>query len=244
MYCKLKSILLLALSAIILSQSYGFAYAEHGGHHYAYEITSGEYTEETEIITITTDSSSYTTGEMINVSGFVSDYIESDPYTNFDVTIRLIAPNNNIVSISQVSLDSDGFYSASFLAQGPLWKFDGDYTISVSQGSDRNASATFTFIHSAPEEDVEDVIEVSEEDIIEITEEELAEKCGPGTHLEDGVCILDESSEAETVSANTGSVPTEGFNSWIYSITFTLLIAFVIAISLFLISRVRGKKTV
>jgi len=30
----------------------------------------------------------------------------------------------------------------------------------------------------------------------------------------------------------------------IYSITFTLLIAFVIAISLFLISRVRGKKTV
>ena len=71
-----------------------------------------------------------------------------------------------------------------------------------------------------------------------------AEKCGEGTHLEDGVCILDESSESETVSANTGSVPTEGFNSWIYSITFTLLIAFVIAISLFLISRVRGKKTV
>ena len=74
--------------------------------------------------------------------------------------------------------------------------------------------------------------------------EAAAEKCGEGTHLEDGVCMLDESSESETVSANTGSVPTEGFNSWIYSITFTLLIAFVIAISLFLISRVRGKKTV
>ena len=79
--------------------------------------------------------------------------------------------------------------------------------------------------------------------------EAAAEKCGSGTHLEDGVCILDESSESETVSANTGSantgsVPTEGFNSWIYSITFTLLIAFVIAISLFLISRVRRKKTV
>jgi len=91
---------------------------------------------------------------------------------------------------------------------------------------------------------VEEVIEVSEEEVIEVSEEELAEKCGEGTHLEDGVCILDESSESETVSANTGSVPTEGFNSWIYSITFTLLIAFVIAISLFLISRVRGKKTV
>jgi hypothetical protein len=216
----MKTILLLALSAIILSQSYGFAYADS-------------------IITIETDSSSYVEGELIIVSGSVSDFRESDPYTNFDVTIRLIAPNNNIVNISQVSLD-DGFYSTSILAQGPLWKIDGDYTVSVSQGSDRNASTTFTFIHSAPEE----VIEVSEEEVIEVSEEELAEKCGEGTHLEDGVCMLDESSESETVSANTGSVPTEGFNSWIYSITFTLLIAFVIAISLFLISRVRGKKTV
>jgi len=218
----MKAILLLALSAIILSQSYGFAYAE------------------VPIITIETDSSSYEEGQVINVSGSVSDFRESDPYTNFDVTIRLIAPNNNIVSISQVPLDASGSYVTSILAQGPLWKFDGDYTISVSQGSDRNASTTFTFIHSEPEE----VIEVSEEEVIEVSEEELAEKCGEGTHLEDGVCILDESSESETVSANIGSVPTEGFNSWIYSITFTLLIAFVIAISLFLISRVRGKKTV
>jgi len=219
----MKTILLLALSAIILSQSYGFAYADS-------------------IITIETDSSSYVEGELIIVSGSVSDFRESDPYTNFDVTIRLIAPNNNIVNISQVSLD-DGFYSTSILAQGPLWKIDGDYTVSVSQGSDRNASTTFTFIHSASEEEV--TTEVEAEAAAEVVAAEAAaEKCGEGTHLEDGVCMLDESSESETVSANTGSVPTEGFNSWIYSITFTLLIAFVIAISLFLISRVRGKKTV
>jgi len=232
----MKSILLLALSAIILSQSYGFAYG-------AVDVDGNPIpgpNAEVAIITIETDSSSYVEGEVITVSGSVSDFRESDPYTNFDVTIRLIAPNNNIVSISQVSLD-DGFYSTSILAQGPLWKIDGDYTISVSQGSDRNASTTFTFVHSTPEEVAE---EAAEEVTEEVSEEELAEKCGPGTHLEDGVCILDESSESETVSANTGSVPTEGFNSWIYSITFTLLIAFVIAIFLFLISRVRGKKTV
>jgi len=238
-YYKMKAILLLVLSAIILSQSYGVAYAVHVSGHLMDEEA------EVPIITIETDSSSYKTGEVITVSGSVSDFRESDPYTNFDVTIRLIAPNNNIVSISQVSLGSDGFYSASILAQGPLWKLDGDYTVSVSQGSDRNASTTFTFVHSVPEEEVtEEVTEGEVTESIEVSEEELAEKCGPGTHLEDGVCILDESSESETVSANTGSVPTEGFNSWIYSITFTLLIAFVIAISLFLISRVRGKKTV
>jgi len=229
----MKSILLLALSAIILSQSYGFAYGAVD----VYGNPIPDPNAEVAIITIETNSSSYVDGDVISVSGSVSDFRESDPYTNFDVTIRMIAPNNNIVSISQVSLD-DGFYSTSILAQGPLWKIDGDYTVSVSQGSDRNASTTFTFIHSEPEG------EVTEEEVIEVSEEELAEKCGEGTHLEDGVCILDESSEAETVSANIGSVPTEGFNSWIYSITFTLLIAFVIAIFLFLISRVRGKKTV
>ena len=235
----MKLILLFALSAIILSQSYGFAYGAVD----VYGNPIPDPNAEVPIITIETNSSSYVEGEVITVSGSVSDFRESDPYTNFDVTIRLIAPNNNIVSISQVSLD-DGFYSTSILAQGPLWKIDGDYTVSVSQGSDRNASTTFTFIHSESEEEVIEGVTEEVIESIEISEEELAEKCGEGTHLEDGVCILDESSEAETVSANTGSVPTEGFNSWVYSITFTLLIAFVIAIFLFLISRVRGKKTV
>ena len=238
----MKSILLLALSAIILSQSYGFVYADHEGNsHVNFQVAS--QASEVPIITIETNSSSYVEGEVITASGSVSDFRESDPYTNFDVTIRFIAPNNNIVSISQISLD-DGFYSTSILAEGPLWKLDGDYTVSVSQGSDRNASTTFTFIHSESEEEVIEGVTEEVIESIEISEEELAEKCGEGTHLEDGVCMLDESSEAETVSANTGSVPTEGFNSWIYSITFTLLIAFVIAIILFLISRVRGKKTV
>jgi len=240
----MKSILLLVLSAIILSQSYGFVYADHEGNSHTNFQVASQTSEEVPIITIETDSSSYEEGEEITVSGSVSDFRESDPYTNFDVTIRLIAPNNNIVSISQVSLD-DGFYTTSILAQGPLWKLDGDYTVSVSQGSDRNASTTFTFVNSTPEEEVTTEVEAAAEAVAaEAVAAEAAEKCGEGTHLEDGVCMLDESSELETVSANTGSVPTEGFNSWIYSITFTLLIAFVIAISLFLISRVRGKKTV
>ena len=237
----MKSILLLALSAIILSQSYGFVYADHEGNSHAnFQVAS--QASEVPIITIETDSSSYKTGDIVHVYGSVSDYNEEDPYKNFDVALRVIAPNNNIVSISQISLDSDGSYSTSIPAGGPLWKFDGDYTISASHGSDRSASVTFAFVNSEPEEVITEV----ETEAAEAAEaaEVAAEKCGTGTHLEDGVCMLDESSESESVSANIGSVPTEGFNSWIYSITFTLLIAFVIAIFLFLISRVRGKKTV
>ena len=234
----MKSILLLALSAIILSQSYGFVYADHEGNSHA-NFTVASQASEVPIITIETDSSSYKTGDIVHVYGSVSDYNEEDPYKNFDVALRVIASNNNIISISQISLDGDGSYSTSIPAGGPLWKFDGDYTISASHGSDRSASVTFAFVNSEPEEVITEV----EAEAVEAAEV-AAEKCGTGTHLEDGVCMLDESSESESVSANTGSVPTEGFNSWIYSITFTLLIAFVIAIFLFLISRVRGKKTV
>ena len=229
----MKAILLFALSVIMLSQSYGFAYADHGGHHYA--VVTGSSVDGT--VTIGIDSSSYQEGEVINISGSVSDYIESDPFKNFDVTLKVIAPNNNIISISQIPLNSDGSYSTFILAQGPLWKFDGDYTIYVSHGSDDNASAIFTFI-SIHEEVIEEVIEVTEE-VIEIPEEELAKGCGAGTHLEGGVCVLD-----ETVSVSTGSSPTVGGNALIYSITFTVLIAFVIMIILYLISRASRTKTV
>ena len=132
----MKVILLVALAAIMLSQSYGLAYGA-------------------DIVTIATDSSSYESGEIISVSGSVSDYDVSDPFKNFDVTLRLMAPNNNIISISQLPLNSDGSYSTSIPADGPLWKYDGDYTISVSHGSDRNASVTFTFTLSAIEVEAE-----------------------------------------------------------------------------------------
>ena len=227
----MKVILLLTLSAIILSQSYGFAYADHGGQHYA--SGSGG----TGTITIGTDSSSYTTGGMINVLGSVSDYDESDPFKNFDITLKLIAPNGNIITISQIPLNSDGSYSTYIPAQGPLWIYDGDYTVSVSHGSDKNASTTFTFI-LVPEVIEEEVI-VEE---IEISEEELAEGCGEGTHLENGVCMLDETT-AESTPVSTGSTTT-GFSAWVYSITFTVLIAFVIMIILYVISRASRRKIV
>jgi len=214
----MKTILLLALSAIILSQSYGFAYGAE------------------DIVTVVTDTSTYEEGDMINISGSISDYDESDPFKNFDITLKLIAPNGNIITISQISLNNDGSYSTYIPAQGPLWMHDGDYTVSVSHGSDKNASTTFTFI-LVPEVIEEEVIEE-----IEISEEELAEGCGEGTHLEDGVCMLDETTESTPVS--TGSVPATGMNAWIYSITFTVLIAFAIMIILYLISRASRRKIV
>ena len=219
----MKAIILLTLSVIILSQSYGLVYAES-------------------IVTVETDSSSYETGDVILVHGSVSDYDELDPYKNFDITLRVIAPNNNITSISQISLDSDGSYSTSILAGGPLWASDGDYTISASHGSDRNASVTFTFVISTAQAEEAAAEAQAEEAAAEeaAAEAMAAEKCGEGTYLEDGVCVLDET--AETTPVSTGSSPSTGFNSWIYSISFTILIAFAIMIILYLISRASRNK--
>ena len=225
MYCKMKAILLLTLSVIILSQSYGLAYAADS------------------IVTVETDYSSYETGDMILIHGSVSDYKESDPFKNFDVTLRVIAPNNNIISISQVPLDNDGSYSSSILAGGPLWSIDGDYTISASHGADRSASVIFAFVDSeAAEAAAEEAAKAAAEEAAEAVEEELEKGCGEGTHLEDGVCVLDETVEAEA-QVSTGSSPSTGFNSWIYSISFTILIAFAIMIILYLISRASRNKS-
>ena len=221
----MKSILLFVLSAIILSQSYGFAYADHIIGH---GITAEEGNPVPPSISVTTNSLSYEAGEMINVSGSVPDYDESDPFKNFDVTLKLIAPNGNIITISQIPPNSDGSYSTFIPAQGPLWKFDGDYTISVSWGSDNNASTTFTFI-SEPEEIIEEEIieEVEQEEVIEISEEELAE----------GV------EETETPEPTSVSTPASGFNAFAYSVVFTVAIAFGIMIILYAISRGSRTKT-
>ena len=205
----MKAILLFALSAIILSQSYGFAYGA--------------------TISVASDSSSYEAGEMIGISGSVSDYDESDPFKNFDVTLKFIAPNGNLITISQIPPNSDGSYSTFIPVQGPLWKLDGDYTISVSWGSDNNASTTFTFI-SEPEETIEE--ETIEGETIEGGVIEISEGLQAG-----------EVEETETPEPTSVSTPASGFNAFAYSVVFTVAIAFGIMIILYAVSRGSRTKT-
>ena len=225
-YYKMKAILLFALSAIILSQGYGFAYADHIIGH---GITAEEGNPVPPSISVTTNSLSYEAGEMINVSGSVPDYDESDPFKNFDVTLKFIAPNGNLITISQIPPNSDGSYSTFIPAQGPLWKFDGDYTISVSWGSDNNASTTFTFI-SEPEETIEE--ETIEGETIEGGVIEISEGLQAG-----------EVEETETPEPTSVSTPASGFNAFAYSVVFTVAIAFGIMIILYAVSRGSRTKT-
>ena len=226
----MKLPILAILFFFVLSPVYVFAALDEGD---AYIITDGAVLETP--ISVETNLSSYEKGSTIEISGLISNYDESDPTKVYEITLKIIAPNNNLITIDQIKPNSGGTYSTSVNTEGANWIVDGDYTVAVNY-ADKSASTTFTFV--IPEvEATEAEVEATEAEV------EAAEKCGEGTHLEDGVCILDESSSVESTPGEAEPASTD-FNAWIYSITFTLLIAFVIAIFLYLISRVRGKKTV
>ena len=196
-------------------------------------------------ISVETSSSSYEKGAAITISGLITNYDESDPNEVYEIALKILAPNNNIVTIDQIKPNPGGTYSTSVNTEGASWKLGGDYTIMVNYAA-QTASTTFTLIipemEAAEAEASEAEAAESEAVEAEAAEAEAAEKCGEGTHLEDGVCVLDETVSAESTPASSTS-SAETVSSWIHSITFAILIAFVIAILLFLISRASRRKT-
>ena len=196
---------------------------------------------ESQTISVETNSSSYEKGSAITISGLITNYDESDPQKVFQIALRVIAPNNNIVTVDQIVPNSGGTYSTSVNTEGANWKLGGDYTVMVNY-ADQTASTTFTFI--IPEvEAVEEAEAVAVEEAVAAEEDVAAEKCGEGTHLEDGACVLDETVSVESTSESPSMSSAQTVSTWIYSITFPALIAFVIAIFLYLISRASRRKT-
>ncbi len=55
--------------------------------------------------------------------------------SDHDITIKVIAPNGNVVSVDQLSPDANGNFMTEIKTASPLWKQDGVYTITVQQGS-------------------------------------------------------------------------------------------------------------
>ena len=56
--------------------------------------------------------------------------------TNQDVTFTVTSPNGNLVSVAQVSPESNGSFATDILVGGPLWSQDGAYTVTAQQGND------------------------------------------------------------------------------------------------------------
>tara|TARA_B100000686_G_scaffold10888_1_gene10922 strand:+ start:2965 stop:3411 length:447 start_codon:yes stop_codon:yes gene_type:complete len=51
------------------------------------------------------------------------------------VIIKAVAPNGNVVAVDQINPDADGSFTSTIGVGGPMWKQDGTYTITASQGT-------------------------------------------------------------------------------------------------------------
>jgi len=92
-------------------------------------------------IVVTTDKASYSEGETIVITGEVKDLYSGTP-----VSVMVIAPNGNIVTIAQVTVGADKKFSTQVTAGGALMKAEGSYTVSVTYGTqNRTAETSFEF---------------------------------------------------------------------------------------------------
>ena len=92
-------------------------------------------------ITVSTDKSSYLAGDTVVISGQVKAVVPGTP-----LTVQILDSNTNLIQIAQIDISSDGKFTKSILASGPLWKSNGVYTVKVQYGLPNVTSqTTFTF---------------------------------------------------------------------------------------------------
>lgn len=232
----MKKVIITLLSILILAQAYAFSQAE--------AADTGPSRAVLNTVSITTNSGDYVQGDIIAVSGSAS--VSEDPLKAFDVTLKVTAPNGNLVTVQQATPSDDGYYSLS-ITSGASWKFEGVYTIAAYYG-DATASTSFSFsiADAAAIDEVVDVVEESVEaaeavagEVVEAAEDaaegivEVAGglACGSGTHEADGFCIPDGS---DSFGLTYDSASANG-------LILTAAIAFGIAVAIIIALRLIGK---
>ena len=150
-----------------------------------------------EPISVTTNKEWYGHGSTIIIAGEVINFDPSDPMYATDVTVIILAPNGNIVSVAQVPPSSDGSYSTSIKAAGMIHDA-GDYTVKVKWGAQSN-DIMFEFGGSTgeappePEEQETTVVEAIDEEPDDEPEPAMTQPiCGPGTVLKNNVCVAEQ----------------------------------------------------
>ena len=91
-------------------------------------------------ISATVDKSVYDHSSTVTISGHVLN-----PYPGQDVAIKVISPSGNIVFTTQVSLDSNGDYTAKINTASSLMAENGQYTIYVQQGDEQSRTNQVQF---------------------------------------------------------------------------------------------------
>jgi len=160
-------------------------------------------------LTVSTDYPGYAENGEIIISGQVKESTLSEYPT--PVTLMVVSPDDNIVTIKQLNLDSNNEFTTTIVAGGPLWKAGGDYTVKANYGAQK-AETTFNYAGGSgsiaapppppeptpvPEPVIEEPVPVIEEpEPIAIVEPEPEPEpqalCGEGTVMKDGKCVAEQ----------------------------------------------------
>jgi len=171
----------------------------------SYGISGAAYAA-VEPLSVHTNKEFYVEGAAITITGFTKNYDVSDPIRGLPVSIQIVAPNGNWVTIAQITPDSDGNYSSDSLpykitAGGPKYVSDGEYVVIARWGPQLNQT-TFEYAGSfgaqqqqpppPPVSTSEPEAEPEPEPEAEPEPVATQPVCGPGTVLKNGLCVAEQ----------------------------------------------------
>ena len=88
-------------------------------------VTGGVAFPETRFLTL----------DVVAIPGETTIDVNGQTDRTTDVTIKVIAPNGNVVSVDQITPNSDGSFMTVLRTDSDLWRQDGFYTITAQQGT-------------------------------------------------------------------------------------------------------------
>ena len=147
----------------------------------SYGLTGSAYAQTEGLpLSVSSELPSYANGDTIVISGMIKTLAA---YTQ-SVTIVVVSPDGNIVTIAQVIPNTDGSFSTTVKAGGTM-SVNGDYEIRAQYGAQK---ITNTFIYTGGSGTTPVVVEP--EPVVVEPEPEV--QCGAGTHADaNGICQLD-----------------------------------------------------
>jgi predicted secreted protein with PEFG-CTERM motif len=117
-------------------------------------ISTGTAFAETTLISVETDDDNYDEGDTIVISGQVHTIIGDT-----QVTLQLFR-EGNMIEIAQIQVSKDGNYSHTVIAEGQLWKNQGEHIVKVTYGEGNIAESTFLFTPKSAIINTTDIFEV------------------------------------------------------------------------------------
>jgi predicted secreted protein with PEFG-CTERM motif len=96
------------------------------------------FAEET-LILVQTNNNNYSEGDTILISGEIKTMIGDT-----QVTMQLFQ-KGNLIEIAQIKVSQDGNYTHTIIAEGPLWKNQGEYMVKATYGEKNIAETSFKY---------------------------------------------------------------------------------------------------